>query len=339
MGLRDAFHRLHERNLMSNLITLPDQSTVMLPVARNPGAEALRVNGLIERLPEWLPDERLAKRFVMAVAVEVNKLDADINPVSIIRTAFNCAVVGLLPGQQLGHAHFVPFKKECQLIIGYKGFLELAYGCGFLKDVQCEVVLRGEEYERWNDADGAQILHAMPLGRAEEWANVQGAYCIWHATTGGHGIVDVGRDKLEPLYKKAHARSAWKSEPVEMAKKTPLRRAAKRWNLTTEMAKAVWLDEAAERDEVQPYVGDRPIDEDSDTPTPSLSDFQPPTDDEVKAFSAAATKDYDQRLRQATLVAALDQVWDEVTSDGNLLQTDRDALEATYRDCRKRLME
>jgi recombination protein RecT len=296
--------------MSTNLITLPDKSKVMLPVARNPGAEQLRANGLIERLPEWLPDETLSKRFVMAVAAEVNRLDADVNPVSVVRTAFNCAVLGLLPGPQLGHAHFVPFKKECQLIIGYKGFLELAYGCGFLKDVQCEVVLTGEEYERWNDADGAQILHTMPLGREEEWANVQGAYCIWHATTGGHGIADVGRKDLQRLSKRGNV---WKSEPVEMAKKTPLRRAAKRWNLTSEMAKAVWLDEAAERDEVQPYIGDKPIDEDGDTPTPSVTDFQQAAEAATGAEddSEALAADYAARMRQATLPAALEMVWDE----------------------------
>jgi phage RecT family recombinase len=306
----------------------------MLPVPRNPGAEQLRANGLIERLPEWLPDERLAKRFVMAVAAEVNRLDADVNPVSIVRTAFNCAVLGLLPGPQLGHAHFVPFKKECQLIIGYKGFLELAYGCGFLKDVQCEVVLTGEEYERWNDADGAQILHEMAVDRDEEWANVRAAYCIWHATTGGHGIEVIGQKQLSKLKGRGNV---WKSEPIEMAKKTPLRRAAKRWNLTSEMAKAVWLDEAAERDEVQPYVGDRPIDDDSNEPTPKLAEFGKPSDEDREAAeSKRLAADYDQRLRQATLPVALDQVMGEVTSDSNLLQPDRDALDTTYEECMRK---
>jgi recombination protein RecT len=328
----------------TDLITLPDKSTVMLPVARNPGAEQLRANGLIERLPEWLPDERLAKRFVMAVAAEVNRLDADVNPVSIIRTAFNCAVLGLLPGQQLGHAHFIPYGKECQLVIGYKGFLELAYRCGFLKDVQCEVVLRGEEYKRWNevgdDGGGAHIIHTLPLGREEEWANVEGAYCIWNAMTGGHGIEVVGRKKLEPLYKKAKSKSAWKTEPIEMAKKTPLRRAAKRWNLTNEMAKAVWLDEAAERGEVQPYVGDKPMD-DSDAPTPTLAQFETPSESAADADPdpKALAKGYELRLRDARLPVALDHAYEEYHSDGNLLEDDVAALDAVYEECGATLAE
>ena len=135
----------------TELIIPGDTTPLQLPDARNKGAEFLWTR--LARIPDWLPQGVAARQFIMAVTAEANALPVDTNPSTIVATAFNCAVVGLIPGKALMHAHFVTFKHEgvpqCQLIIGYRGFLELAYGCKFLKDVQCEVVLEGETFRRW----------------------------------------------------------------------------------------------------------------------------------------------------------------------------------------------
>uniref|UniRef100_A0A6H1ZN89 Putative DNA recombination protein n=1 Tax=viral metagenome TaxID=1070528 RepID=A0A6H1ZN89_9ZZZZ len=256
---------------MNELIIVAGEK-LQLPPARNEGAK--RLFSRLERLPQWLPSDVQAARFVMAVATEVNRLPTDTDPNSIVACAFNLAVVGLLPGPQLGHAHMVPFrdkKRNCRvatLVIGYRGFLSLAYGVGFLRDCQPEIILRGEEFERWNDAGGAQVKHTMLIDRELVWGNVVGAYCIWHATTGGHGIEVVGRKELETLKRRGNV---WDDNPIAMAKKTAVRRAAKLWKITGRMAQAIYLDELAERDEAQPMlVGQEP----DDDPAPSLAEFE-----------------------------------------------------------------
>ena len=164
---------------MIDLITI-DGEKLQLPKARNEGVT--RLYERIDRLPQWLPSEVAAARFVTAVTTEANRLPADVDPNSIVTAAFNAAVVGLLPGPFQGHAHFIPFKdkragiRRCQLIIGYKGYLDLAYGTGFLKDARPEVVLRDEEFERWNDSAGAQLRHKLSIDREEQWSNVIGPY-------------------------------------------------------------------------------------------------------------------------------------------------------------------
>ena len=49
-------------------------------------------------------------------------------------------------------------------------------------------------------------------------------------------------------------RNVWKSNYLAMVLKTPIRRAAKRWRITRQMAYAIDLDERAEREEQQPSL-------------------------------------------------------------------------------------
>ena len=250
----------------TELILPDDDGRLELPPARHEGARQLWDRA--SRLSEWLPQGVAARQFIMAVSAEVNRNDlAECAPASVVSAAFNCAVLGLLPGSVLGHAHLIPFKGQCQLIIGYKGFLELAYGSDFLRDVQCEVVLKGERYRRWNDASGAQLEHEIPIDRKETWENVQAAYCVWHARGGGHGVVVVPRGALAKLKKRGNV---WNSEPIAMCLKTPLRRAAKTWQLTHRMGAAVTLDDLAEAGKPQPALAGQ---DDPTDPPPSLDSF------------------------------------------------------------------
>ena len=122
-------------------LTLPDGSNLPVPAPRNKGVELLYAEDRMSRLP--IPPSVHAPQFMLAVLAEANKMQANVDPKSIVMAAFNCACLGLIPGSQLGHAHFVPFKAQCQLIVGYKGYLELASGARFLQDVHCQVVLQG----------------------------------------------------------------------------------------------------------------------------------------------------------------------------------------------------
>jgi len=258
-------------------LTLPDGEQMPVPVPRNEGVEMLyRVDDAgsspLQRLP--IPSAFHARQFLMAVIAEANRLSKEINPRSIVAAAFNCACLGLMPGQQLGLVHFVPFGTTCQLIVGYRGYLELAYGVRFLKDVHCQVLLRDEDFEHWVDTRGPQLKHQLPIERDESWNNVQSAYCIWHSVAGGHGIEVVGRKELQGLYKRAagYRQSPWHSHPIAMCKKTPLRRAAKTWKQSRELGWAVHLDETADRGESQQLVNPA-LEPATDDAPPSLSEL------------------------------------------------------------------
>ncbi len=241
----------------STELTLPgDERILELPEPRHEAAKA--VFGRLARVIDWLPSDLEPRRFLIAAATETNRLSLDVTPSSAVRTVFNCAVVGLLPGDVLGHAHFVTFKihrgkpderTECQLVIGYRGFLELGYASGFLKDAICEVVLTGEEYQRWNDENGSHFKHDLSNpDRDETFEAIKLAYCQWSNRFGGNGVVVVPKGELRKLKKR---RNVWDTNPVAMSKKTPIRRASNLWQQTRRLAAARELDEQAERDEPQ----------------------------------------------------------------------------------------
>lgn len=217
-----------------------------LPDPKNDGA-ALIAN-CVDRITPRLPPGVDPTNFVMACMAEANALTRPCTAKSVATAAFNSAVVGLIPGSALGHAYFVPYGKECTLVIGYRGFLDLAFASGFLVSVHAEVVLNGEQFRHWNNADGPQVEHEIPLERDVQRQNVAAAYCTYRTRGGGHGVVVVSRGELNKV---DSGKNVWKSDYVSMAKKTAIRRAAKEWQLTSRLARAVELDEQAERGATQ----------------------------------------------------------------------------------------
>jgi phage RecT family recombinase len=219
---------------------------LILPPAKNPGTQIiLDKQATIETR---LPPNVNPQNFMTAVVTEMNSLTRPCTPASIAIAAFNCAVLGLIPGSALGHAYFIPYKGVCTLIPGYKGFLDLAYGNKFLKSVHCDVVLRGEEFDYWKDETGPKLKHLVSLERNLTRDNVMATYCIYHTALGGHGIVLVNKKELNKIDTE---KNVWKSDYVSMAKKTAVRRAAKEWKITPSLGLAIQLDEQAERGDTQ----------------------------------------------------------------------------------------
>lgn len=326
---------------MSTELALPnDARKLSLPEPKHDGAAWLwgpKNSGRFDRLIEHIYDVPV-RQFMVALAAEVNGLPKNIAPSTVVEAAFNLAVLQLIPGRVLGHAHLIPFKVNrgkpneylaCQLIVGYKGYLDMGYGSGFLRDVQCEVVLQGEQFRRWNNSQGAQIEHEMVIGREEHFANVQAAYCIWHSRTGGHGIEVVDKVTLQNLKRRGHV---WDSDTIAMCKKTPIRRAAKMWKTTGRLAQAVHLDDMAEAGLPQPCLAangtegtgqDRPSLAKFEQPEPSGEAEQPSEPDPAAAIVAEG---FAARLKKAKTAGDL-QAWrDDLEGNALILEADKERL-------------
>ena len=169
----------------------------------------------------------------------------------------NCAILGLLPGSALGHAYFVPYTfyrnsprehDVIQLIPGYRGLLELAWEARFLLNCDPEVVVEGEDVERWHDKDGPQIWHKIPIPRTPvSKENILGAYCTYRVKGGSSVLGEfVEATDLLQIAKKSSGKSPWRTNFEAMAKKTAVRRTSKRWRQTRNLSLAVALDEQAE---------------------------------------------------------------------------------------------
>lgn len=219
----------------------------ILPAPRHELARA--VSDQIERILPGLSSREDQNQFAHAIIVAANELDPDkASPASVLVAAYGCCKLGLTPGKTLGLAYFVPFKGVCQLIVGYRGFLDLAFGNRFLKDIYTEVVYDGENFEYWVDETGPKLKHEPSDDRNVYKDKPIKAYGIAQLVSGGRQIRVIGEQELGKAYRDT---PAWNGERHEQAMKTVVRRMAKQWKITPQMAAAVQWDEEAERGDSQ----------------------------------------------------------------------------------------
>lgn len=268
--------------------------SLILPDAKNDVAQL--VKAMVDKLGGFLPPGANAPQFFGSVISEANMLSTTLERGAIgdartrnafVKAAFNAAVVGLTPGASLGHAYFIPYKMRpkgatewtnVNFIIGYRGFMELAFANDWLVQCDPELVLDGEDFQRWHDEEGPHVRHVIPLSRpAPTKENIVGAYCTYRSHGGGKGVVFVSREDLRQV---DTGRNVWRDNYPAMAMKTPIRRAAKRWRLTRQLSNALYLDEIADRDEVQPCLAGDVLEEKRDaidlnaTPTMESGDAE-----------------------------------------------------------------
>lgn len=66
------------------------------------------------------------------------------NPVTILNSVYDAARLGLLIGRE---AHLVPFKKRCQMIPDYRGYVKLVYGSGLVSMIDAKPVFEADEFQ------------------------------------------------------------------------------------------------------------------------------------------------------------------------------------------------
>lgn len=116
---------------------------------------------------------------VIANAIRTTPLLQDCEPMSFLGALMHCASMGLEPNTPLGHAYLIPFKNnrknivEVQVVIGYKGFIDLARRSGQLASIHGDVVYSDDEV--WSHEYGSnQHLRHRPGPRKGKRI---GAYC------------------------------------------------------------------------------------------------------------------------------------------------------------------
>ena len=122
--------------------------------------------------------ERLMR--IVANAVRSTPGLQECDPLSFLGSLIQCASLGLEPNTVLGHAYLIPFKNtrkritECELIIGYKGFIDLALRSGHVVSIHADVVYSDDDL--WSYEYGSDMhLRHKPGARA---GNPTYAYCF-----------------------------------------------------------------------------------------------------------------------------------------------------------------
>jgi recombination protein RecT len=182
---------------------------------------------------------------------------------SFLGAVIQCAQLGLEPGNALGHAYILPFDKrekvggqwktvrtEAQVIIGYRGMIDLARRSGQIVSIDARAVYEGDKFECVLGLD-AKIDHTPDWQNANraDASKLRFVYAVAKLKDGGVQFDVMSRAEVEGI--RARSKSAdngpWVTDFAAMAVKTVVRRLFKFLPVSIEMQTAVGLDEMAEQ--------------------------------------------------------------------------------------------
>ena len=219
---------------------------------------------IAKMLPKHLNAERLLK--VAQIAATTTPALAKCDVASLVGAIGQCAQMGLERNTVLGHAYLVPFNTKrkdangqdrwvnsVQVIIGYKGLIDLARRSGQIISIAAHEVCQNDEFDMVYGLD-EKLMHKPAMGERGE---VTGFYAVAKLKDGGHAFEFMSRHQVESIRDgsqgwqqavkfKKQAIHPWQAHFVEMGRKTVIRRLSKFLPLSIEFQTASALDEMAE---------------------------------------------------------------------------------------------
>ena len=206
-----------------------------------------RQGELAKAMPKGVDDKRLVRIVLTELRKTPKLLDCD--AASLMGAIGQLAQLGLEVGGLLGHAYLIPYGREAQLVIGYKGLIELARRSGQIKSIEARAVFEGDDFT-YSYGMSPTLSHT-PKGETDP-ARLTHAYAIAHFKDGGFQMEVMLRGQIEKIkaeaIRKANGRKTpWETHEEEMWRKTPLRKLAKMLPLAAEAQRAIEAEEASER--------------------------------------------------------------------------------------------
>jgi recombination protein RecT len=196
-----------------------------------------------------LGDPKLGERFTRVALTALSRPPAypgasslaECTRESLLGGLITCAQLRLEPNDPRGLAYLIPFRNnrqgtvEAQLVIGYRGLIDLAYRSGQVKTLAAETVHEHDTFvvRRWP----RELSHTEPLDR--DRGKVTGYYAAVEYISGGTDYVFMSKAEVE-AWRDRYSKSAkqkdspWQNNFDEMAKKTCLRRLTKLMPLSVE---------------------------------------------------------------------------------------------------------
>jgi len=247
---------------MQTQMAAPQQQAVMKVDPRQMDLKRLlegSKSAIASVVPKHLTAERLVKVALLATSKSPDLLKCSAN--SILQSVMQAAELGLEVNSPLGQAYLVAFNNkikekdddgrererwvmECQLIIGYRGFIDLAKRSGEIATVEARCVYSNDFFEVVYGTE-QRLIHRPalkdpgPLVCVWAMARIKGSDAvIFDVLT--LGDVDYARSVSKTGSK---GYGPWRDRYDEMARKTAVRRLAKYLPLSPELAAAMDMDD------------------------------------------------------------------------------------------------
>jgi recombination protein RecT len=247
-----------------NATTLPETRTRPNPTTNQravapakPSAPPTTIKGLLEgeafkaaiakSLPRHLPPDRFI-RIALTAIMRTPKL-AECDRSSFFQALLSLSQLGLEPDGR--RAHLIPFNNrkrgtvECQLIVDYKGLVELAMRSGQVSNIHADVVRENDDF----DFDRGQLVRHR-INFREDRGSVYAVYAICRFKDGSEKCDVMTRAEVEKIRARSKAGDdgPWVTDWEEMAKKTVFRRLSKWLPLSAEFRDALEADPDAAED-------------------------------------------------------------------------------------------
>ena len=259
---------------------------------------------------------------LMANAIRTTPKLGECDPMSLLGGLMTCAGLGLEPNTIMGHAYLIPFRNnrknitEVQLVVGYKGLIDLARRSGHITSISANIHYSDDEVWEYEEGTEARLRH---IPGAQE-GDKRHAYAIAKFRNGGHAYVVLPWAKVMKIRNgslgwqtavkfNATDRNPWKSHEDEMAKKTAIRALAKYLPLSVEFRDALTVDGgkadfAAFAMNPADQLDATPDDEDNRTIDGEATDLDPDHGEDQKADDPKAKEEPTAVQKQTKPAAA-----------------------------------
>lgn len=188
-------------------------------------------------LPKGMDGDRIA-RLALTVVRQTPKL-AQCTPASFAGSLLTAAALGLEPGVN-GEAYLVPYKNECQLIIGYQGYAKLFWNNPLARHLDAQAVHENDEFD-YEYGLTPTLRHKPARGDRGE---VIAYYAVATLSTGGSSFVVLSPEEVKKLRGGKVGTSGQIDDPMKwMERKTVLRQLVKTLPRSTMLNHALTADE------------------------------------------------------------------------------------------------
>lgn len=239
---------------------MPDSPNTAIATTPKARMDSLRM--LLEKarpsmaavVPRHVTPERLVK--LALVAASKNPVLLQCDQTSILQSVMTAAQLGLDCGGTIGSAYLVPYKNnrtgrfEAQLIVGYRGLVDLARRSGEIESIEAHVVYTDDEFEI---AYGLEpVLRHVPNLKGDRGEAIL-VYAIGRLKGGARQVEVMTKADVERIRSRSRAGTSgpWVTDWDEMARKTVVRRLCKYLPLSTELAEAIAADDRSESGTVE----------------------------------------------------------------------------------------
>lgn len=190
-------------------------------------------------LPKHINSERFVR--IAITTIRQNPKLAQCNQESLLGALMVSAQLGLEPGV-LGQCYLIPYGRECQFQIGYKGMIELLRRSGQLKDIYAYSVYENDEFEMIYGLN-RDLKHKPNL---QDRGNFIGCYCVAVLKDDARAFEYMTKEEIEAhgkKFSKTYGNGPWKTDFEAMAHKTVVKKMLKWLPLSVEFLEMANKDE------------------------------------------------------------------------------------------------